>query len=324
VQPLESRFAGSLLLACADKVLAHNPDGGLEFLGEVTISPLMAVHAHPVCLSTGQIVAVTAAGTLALFESLEEPSYIAEVNALDDAQLVVADLDSDGREEIILLSEPSNRYQHGVLGDAIEANSITIVDHELNIISSYRLPEPYVFEQLRVTVDGSGNIWATRSSGFAGAGVMVLRLIDGVLLPVAEAADIGRNHRWLNLFAATDGVAYAIRTPHIGGPLQRYHLEDSAIVVEDFALGISNHQLGSRNLDLGALIQGAAADYIMMPKDIGLAMRLIRCAEVCERIDEQLLEGPLSSNTTAMRWQGQQAFVYGDSSGGVFVYIIDQ
>ena len=137
--------------------------------------------------------------------------------ALPDAELVTADLTGDGADELALLTAPTERYPHGVLGDRVEAASINVFDAAtLEPISSYTLPETYVFEQRRVTPFDLGvkeGLLATRSSEQTGAGVVLLSLEDGTLHLSAEAQPIGTGFRWLNLFAARDGAAYAIRTP---------------------------------------------------------------------------------------------------------------
>jgi hypothetical protein len=66
----------------------------------------------------GGLLGVTPDGLL-LSETGEEP----EVSALTDARIVESEGDS-----LAVLSDPTTRYIHGVLGDAYEAGSITVLE----------------------------------------------------------------------------------------------------------------------------------------------------------------------------------------------------
>ena len=160
---------------------------------------------------------------------------------------------------------------------------------------------------------------ATRSSGRGGAAVVLLGLVDGRLEPRAEGPEIGLGNRWLNLFAARGGYAYAVRTPHIGGPLERYRLlQDDHLPVERYPLGVTNHVIGSRNLDLGVLLPPTSeGDLLVLPTNDRRALRLVACVSAgCSVVSEFPLRGRLSGNLTFVEHAGGVDLYAGDSDGG--------
>lgn len=157
--------------------------------------------------------------------------------------------------------QPTNRYDHGILGDAVEAGALVGIDgsgkrHELV------LPERYVFEDITPRLadldgDGASEIIAIRTDLGAGAAVAVYGLIDGELVERAATAPIGLTHRWLSIAAIADfssepGLEIAIvKTPHIGGRLELLSLQGPGLVALGAALtGVSTHFIGSRDLSL--------------------------------------------------------------------------
>ena len=320
--PVSEGWTGDSLLECNSRTLG-NYQGQLAIPETDLLSPEVAPHSRPVCLENGNIIALASDGQhlLLLDETLEEVAR-APVQALPDADIDTADLTGDGTDELVLLTEPTERYRHGVLGDAVEAASVSAFDAEtVKPIASYTLPETYVFEQRRVlpfNLEDRDGLLATRSSEQSGAGVVLLRLEDNELHLSAEAQPIGAGFRWLNLFAARDGAAYAVRTPHIGGPFERYTLVEGSLEVEQYDLGVTNHTLGSRNLDLGVLLPRLEpdTDHLVLPGQNLQMLKLIRCTPAtCEVVEEFELAGRLSSNVVFLEQAEQVTVVAGDETG---------
>ena len=296
-------WLGESVLACGGSMFG-NLRGRLAQPESDLIGLEIAPHHRSACLN-GEHLAVLSqdAQTLLLFDLSFTEVARTPVNALPDTEITLADVTGDGEQEVILLTEPTERYTHGVLGDSLEAVSISIFDSAtLELITEYTLPEPFVFEQRRVTpfdMDGKEGLLATRSSNETGAGVVLLSLENNNLQIKAEAQSIGTGFRWLNLFANRNGRAYAVRTPHIGGPLQRYTLNEDKLEIETFQLGVTNHTLGSRNLDLGLLLPRLEVDidHLVLPSQGLRTLKLIRCeAAGCMVANELELGGRLSSN----------------------------
>lgn len=314
-------WLGDSVLECGGSIFG-NFQGRLARPESDLFGPEIATNHHPVCLESSYIAALSNEGLMFVLDSDLNEVARAPVNALPDTEFILADMSGDGRQDIILLTEPTERYAHGVLGDSLEAASVSVFNSEtLEPIASYTLAEPFVFEQRRITPFDLGNkegLLATRSSNQTGAGVVLLSLEGDVLKLTAEAQPIGTGFRWLNLFASRDGRAYAVRTPHIGGPLQRYTLKGDKLEIESFQLGVTNHALGSRNLDLGILLPELepGVDHLVLPTSPLRALRLIRCdAESCDVVDELELGGRLSSNLTFIQSGGNLQIIAATGKG---------
>ena len=161
------------------------------------------------------------------------------------------------------LAEPTDRYAHAVLGDALEAGAL-MVETRGGAVLSYRLGPEHVFEDLMprladVTGDGSAEILLVRASRRGGAALTLFGVREGTLALIAESTDIGSPNRWLNPVGVGDflGIgqpqAAVVRTPHIGGILILYTLEQDRLVERFRASGYSNHRIGSPELGLSAV-----------------------------------------------------------------------
>jgi hypothetical protein len=188
------------------------------------------------------------------------------------------------------LVEPTTRYGHGVLGDGVEADGLRVVLADGTALDFNLGPES-VFEDLRprlVDLDGDGNeeVVVVRSYLDRGAALAVLRVSDGVLGILAETPAIGQSSRWLNPVGAGDfdgdgrvEIAY-VQTPHIGGILRIWRLQDGKLVELAKAEGFSNHAIGSRSLGLSAIldINGDGADDLLVPSASRRTLRIMSFA----------------------------------------------
>ena len=242
--------------------------------------------------------------------------------AIPDARVTV------GRRDIqeAWLTRPTRRYDHGILGDAIEAGGLAARDPRGRRVELV-LPEGEVFEDRMarlVDLDGDGRdemvvvhtyldrgaalaIYARRG---AGAGERILRL--------AESAPIGSPHRWLNPAVAADfdgdgrmEIAW-VETPHIGGILRLARLEGKG---EARALrplgelpGFSNHEAGSPVLQ-GAvtfdwdgdgrpdiILPGAKRRSIKVVSWKAGRLKLIDSMDIGGRIDSPLIAADLDGD----------------------------
>ncbi len=155
--------------------------------------------------------------------------------------------------------DPVTRYDHGILGDKIEAGGMIV---NRNGIEYYlRLDTTCVFEDLRPRIfdvdnDGEIEFITIRTRIDSGAEVCVYKILGETLQPVAFSGFIGTSHRWLNIASIIDldgdghvEIAW-VETPHIGGTLKVARYGEGKLVVIDQRQGLSNHSIGSRNLCL--------------------------------------------------------------------------
>lgn len=165
--------------------------------------------------------------------------------------------------------QPTDRYAHGVLGDAIEGGSL-VVEAEDGIQAELVLPEQQVFEDITPRIrdldgDGSNEVITIRASRTGGAAIAIYGLRGGELVEITSSSENGRPNRWLNIAAivpsdAGDGgtAIIGVRTPHIGGRLFTMSMAPDGSITErnEIARDLSNHLIGSRELGLSAVLGG--------------------------------------------------------------------
>jgi hypothetical protein len=217
---------------------------------------------HPVLHENGQLVYIDDKGDLILTNAGTTSQF--KVNALPEARILMDEL---GR--LLFLSNPTSDYPHGVLGDALEARSITLIDPNSTPINinEFQIDPVDVIEgiaPLWVDLDGDGKreIIVTQSNVNVGARIVVYNQEGEV---IAQSDPIGLGFRWLHLIAAAQIVngdtldLVVVRTPHIGGVLEIYELTEGKLEISTSLKGYSSHQIGSRNLD-ASLVTDMNAD----------------------------------------------------------------
>ena len=160
------------------------------------------------------------------------------------------------------LISPTKRYQHGALGDNIEAAGFAVLENGKT--RTFMLPETQVFEDLRVRLhdldgDGLPEAIIIRSDIAKGGSIAVFSL-NGENITLKAATDfIGQPNRWLNIVGfgdfAGDGTTMiaAVITPHLNGSLRIYDLVKGNLLERARINGFSNHINGTTNLDLAEL-----------------------------------------------------------------------
>jgi hypothetical protein len=214
-----------------------------------------AVYTNPLLDEDGRVVHVRQDGSLSIAGS--EGVEVLPIDVLPDARIV-----SNGADRLMVLSRPSDKYPHTIMGDAFEATGITIID---------TLEKPFVIEEIIIkpddVIEGLAPIWVdmngdghreivvTQSNAIEGSRIVVYSE-DGSVL--AQGAPVGQGFRWIHQVAVGQFIESGsleiatVRTPHIGGVVEIYSLEGDQLVVVDSLSGYSSHRIGSRNLD-GAL-----------------------------------------------------------------------
>ena len=213
---------------------------------------------HPVFLKgSGMRAYVTRSGELRFVNANDQTIASLEVSALPDARILV-----DEQERLLLLTGPTDRYAHGVLGDSLEAASISLIETmpEPIIKTVISMPENNVIEGLSpiwtdLTGDGQREIVITVSDSDLGAGITVLDESGNI---IAEGDKMGIPYRWRHQIAVSNfdpqgGLDIAVvRTPHIAGTVEFYRLEDGKLSIAAEFPGVTSHTIGSSNLDMAA------------------------------------------------------------------------
>jgi len=176
------------------------------------------------------------------------------INAMPDSRILV-----DDQNRVLILSGPTDRYDHGILGDAIDASAINLIETEpeLRVLQTITIDAPDVIEGISaiwadIDNDGARDIIVTLSNNRGGSRIAAYRE-DGTLL--AESDPIGLGHRWRHQIAVArfDGsgtpLLVSIRTPHIGGIVEFFQYKNGELEITNEIKGFSAHSIGSRNLD---------------------------------------------------------------------------
>jgi len=177
------------------------------------------------------------------------------------------------------LADPTERYAHGVLGDAIEAATVRAQWRD-GAISDFPAGDGAVFEDRTVRLadvdgDGEDDLVVVRSYLSKGSAVLALKANGGTLSVLGESEPIGQPRRWLDPIGVADfdgdrkPEIAVVTTPHIGGTLRFYGYRGGRLVEKLKSQGYSNHILGSRALDMAAVLDlnGDSVPDILLPSD---------------------------------------------------------
>jgi len=161
------------------------------------------------------------------------------------------------------LSEPTPRYDHGVLGDKIEAGALMIETRD-GKMQAVRLKDDAVFEDLTprlADLDGDGHdeIVLVKSYLKRGSALAVIGRRDGKYAIIVETPPIGAPNRWLNPVGIADfngdgkiDIAL-VRMPHVLGELELWTWGDKRLTKTGELADTSNHVAGSRALEMSVV-----------------------------------------------------------------------
>jgi hypothetical protein len=256
-------------------------DGLASLIANPTAEASTLTHPVPLQPSGERLAFVTEGGELVIWEEAEVGRLA--VGALVDARLLV-----DESARVLLLTDPTTRYVHGVLGDKVEAGSITLVEtHPApRVVRRIEIPPPAVIEGIApiwvdLTGDGRREIVVTLSDAAQGARLAVFSE-EGELLAAGPA--IGQGLRWRHQLVAAplgpDGEMELadVLTPHIGGVVEFYRMSGDRLEIAARAPGYSSHAIGSRNLDaaLAGDLDGDGRVEVLVPDQAKVNLGAVR------------------------------------------------
>ena len=178
----------------------------------------------------------------------------------------------------------TTRYAHGVLGDAIEYEQLTVVVVNDRQDTSHpcawwtnqmsvELPRSLVFEDIAPRLsdldgDGTAEIITIESSLTHGARLAVWGRTEDGFARVATTPHIGQRNRWLAPIGAADldgdgyvEIAYVDR-PHLAKRLRVWRFVDGDLVHVADLDGLSNHRIGEDFISGGIRDCGAGPEMI--------------------------------------------------------------
>jgi hypothetical protein len=151
-------------------------------------------------------------------------------------------------------TEPTSRYAHGVLGDAVEWGALelqALTPDGRNATYLFRLPQDHVYEDLAprladVTGDGLPEVVVVETDIARGAALAIYDTTG----KLAETPHIGQTNRWLAPIGAADldsdghiEIAYIDR-PHLAKTLRIWRYKNGSLREVATQRGLSNHKIG--------------------------------------------------------------------------------
>ena len=246
------------------------------------------------------------------------------INALLDSRILV-----DENNRLLILTEPTNRYDHGIAGDEFEASAIVLVEiePEVRVVQTNTIENPDVIEGVSaiwadIDNDGTRDIIVTLSNSQTGSRIVAFQE-DGTLL--AESDPIGLGYRWRHQIAVAQfelnkpPLLVNVRTPHIGGIVEFLQYNNGKLESVQQIRGFSTHSIGSRNLD-----SAIAGDFnndgtieLLVPDQSHMNLAIISLNGVLATLP---LDGVLTSNLSATEIDGK-LYIGAGTQGNLRIWI---
>jgi hypothetical protein len=287
-------------------------------------------YSYPVSVPGSVEAAVVESSGNVLFSGTDGGSIKKRWNALPDGEILIGKNRSG-----LIITEGSSIYPHGILGDSVEPRAISIVSFagEPAVGHIIEAAGGLVFETLKpllLDIDGrpGDEIIVTASDSDLGAR---LQMYSGHGELIAEGAPVGRGFRWAHLLSAApfgpggEWEIAVVKTPHIGGHLEYYRLEEDRLRVVHSARGFSTHRIGSRNLDMAVAgdFDGIPGAEILIPSqdftELYAVKRTKTGSEVLRTIS---LASPLTTNIAACSDEEYLSIAFGGRNG--VLYLLDE
>ena len=169
-------------------------------------------------------------------------------------------------------TDPTDRYAHGILGDAIEWGGLRLQTEAGP--RQFTLPQDRVFEDVAPRLidldnDGAPEVVVVETLNTAGAQLAVYDATG----KIAATPHIGRTNRWLAPIGATDldgdgmvEIAYIDR-PHLAKTLRVWRFMDGALVHLADLDGLTNHRIGESDIGGGIRDCGQGPEMITASAD---------------------------------------------------------
>ena len=234
---------------------------------------------------------------------------------------------SDGAIARAWLADPTGRYRHGVLGDAIEAGSL-IIERRDGSIGTVTAGANAVFEDLLPRIarlDGVDRIVVVKSYLRRGSALAIVD-VEAMKI-VVETPPVGHAHAWLNPagIADFDGDGTTdialVRQPHVVGLLQLWSWQDRQLKKVAEVPDTSNHFIGSKALGMSwtADFDADGTLDLAVPSLDRRSLRLIAFVPKVRDIARIALPARVATNIGSTAIGGRPALVAGLEDGRLVI-----
>jgi hypothetical protein len=228
-------------------------------------------------------------------------------------------------------AQPTSRYDHGVLGDSVEAG-ILVIETRDGKRQEVKLEDDAVFEDLEprlADLDGNGHdaIVVVKSSLKRGSSLAVIAERRGRYQIVAETPPLGAAHRWLNPAGIADFTGDGkldialVRQPHVDGTLELWTWSGGALHRIAELADTANHIAGTRALDMSAAadFDGDGIADLALPSLDRKRLRIVAFAPQPREIASVPLPAKVETNIGLIHTGAAPVIVLGLSDGSLAV-----
>lgn len=253
----------------------------------------------------------------------EGPKVERPEGALPDGRIAVG----SGDIARAWLAAPTDRYDHGILGDKLEAGALVIVRRD-GAEQTLKLNPDSVFEDLKPRIvdlngDGHDEVVLIKSSLTQGSSLAVIGLRKNRYEIVAETPALGAPHRWLDVAGIADFTGAGnkqiaiVRQPHVVGELQLWSYDGRRLSQLAAMPDAANHIAGTRAIDMAAVadFDGDGVADLAVPSLDRTRLRFIGFTPQAHEIGSTALPAAAATDMAVMAEGGKAVAALGLADG---------